>query len=219
MGADFLVLNTFALDYERSLVFRNRSGSLCDDDQLKSAGLRPLTTRGYFAINDSGLFNMTRLRSGAGASELVPNVPTVPLRMGGARFIGQLDSGLDDSIVRHSLYGNKALLEMLTKAGVKTVPVGTPPSQLSACGGANDTVQEFLLPEGARLEFMGTDDQPVRSYGDAHLFIKTPTPASLKCGGIATWTTPAAQVGNSFLRDARFVLYDATRMLVWIHKD
>ena len=37
-----------------------------------------------------------------------------------------------------------------------------------------------------------------------------------KCGGIGTWTTPAAQIGASFFADVGVLVFDPFSSRVWI---
>jgi hypothetical protein len=49
--------------------------------------------------------------------------------------------------------------------------------------------------------------------------VKVVLPEADRCGGIETWTVPAAQMGASFLVDAQAVVFDPISSRVWLPKD
>lgn len=51
------------------------------------------------------------------------------------------------------------------------------------------------------------------------LFVKERLPEAERCGGIETWTVPAAQIGASFLVDAQAVVFDPITSRVWVPKN
>ena len=67
---------------------------------------------------------------------------------------------------------------------------------LSTCTGFAETVRSYTLAGGYALEFIDAASGVVRSYPDAKVFEKVASPAA--CGGIGTWSAPAAQVAASF---------------------
>jgi hypothetical protein len=46
--------------------------------------------------------------------------------------------------------------------------------------------------------------------------VKHGSPETFPCGGISTWTVPAAQVGASFFIDEQALVVDPTTSRVWI---
>ena len=48
------------------------------------------------------------------------------------------------------------------------------------------------------------------------IFVKHTPQAAKVCGGIGTWTVPAAQIGTSFFIDAAAVVFDPPRHRVWL---
>src|SRR5206468_2777677 len=107
VGTDFLSLNVFTLDYEHGDVYRADQKSFCPDGVLLKAGLRPLSTAGYYASDPS------KIKAG------LPNVPTVPVRIGTVDAIAQLDTGFDDAVHRHSVNINTAFFSAVKAAGIK----------------------------------------------------------------------------------------------------
>jgi hypothetical protein len=46
--------------------------------------------------------------------------------------------------------------------------------------------------------------------------VKRTPAAALRCGGIGTWTAPAAQIATSFYVDAGVMVFDPFAERVWI---
>ena len=51
-----------------------------------------------------------------------------------------------------------------------------------------------------------SDGQAVRRVSGVTLFLKNSPPAIRRCGGIGTWSQPAAQMGASFVNDGTLVV-------------
>ncbi len=205
VGTDFLMFGAYTVDYEHAVVYRADRGAFCSDDVLRAAGLAPLSTAWYYASDPS------RLAPG------VPNVPTVPVRMGSAQAVAQLDTGFDDAVVPHSVNVNRAFFDAIGAAGVALEAVPAAGATLSTCvQGQAETVKAYRAPPGVTLDFLAVDGTPARSVGSVWIFLKETPAAAHVCGGIGTWTTPAAQIGASFYVEARKLVLDPFSSRVWI---
>ena len=205
VGTDFLMFDVYTLDYEHAAVYRAPRGAFCADAVLAAAGLRPLSTASYYASDPSKL--------GPGAS----NVPTVPVRLGLAQAVAQLDTGFDDARQRHSVNVNRAFFDAIAAAGVKLEEAPRSSMILSTCvPGQTETLTAYRPPPGVTFDFLATDGTPARSADDVMLFLKETPAAARICGGIGTWTKPGAQVGASFYVDAKKMVFDPLSSRVWM---
>src|SRR5277367_4066943 len=88
---------------------------------------------------------------------------------------------------------------------------GTPLSTLTlttCVEGVTEPVAGYRLASPATFDFVADGGVAARSYASAALFVKnTPTDAQ-SCGGIGTWTVPAAQVAASYFNDMQFIVFD-----------
>lgn len=203
IGTDFLAQHVYTLDYAKNLVQRAEARSFCADDVLRAEGLAPLTSEGYYASEPG------RLRADT------PNVPTIPVRIAGVAAVAQLDTAFNDTTIRHSVNINRALFDAMIKSGVALTKGASVPLSTCVPGVWEDTV---IYRGAARLELVGTDGAPVRSADDATFLLKETPPAAMRCGGIGTWTEPAAQIGASFYVDAGRVVFDPFSSRVWLPK-
>jgi hypothetical protein len=205
LGTDFLMFNVYTLDYEHAAVYRADRGAFCADDVLRAAGLVPLSTASYYASD------LSRLAPG------VPNVPTVPVRVGSARAVAQLDTGFDDQRYRHSVNVNRAFFDAIKAAGVALEAVPEATMTLSTCvPGQTETVTGYRTAPGVTFDFLATDGTVARSAAGVWLFLKETPAVARGCGGIGTWTTPAAQVGASFYVEAKRLVLDPLSSRVWM---
>jgi hypothetical protein len=205
VGTDFLMFDVYTLDYEHAAVYRAPRASFCADAVLSAVGLRPLSTALYYASDPSKL--------GPGAS----NVPAVPVRVGSAQAVAQLDTGFDDGRQRHSVNVNRAFFDAIQAAGVKLQEQPLSSMTLSTCvPSQTETLTAYRLPPGVTFDFLATDGTPARSADDAMLFLKETPAAARVCGGIGTWTKPGAQVGASFYVDAKKMVFDPFSSRVWM---
>jgi len=216
VGADLLVTSVFTLDYANRAIFQSRSGDFCDDSVLQEAGMEALSTRGFFSGDERSLYHLRRVSSTASPAELVPNVPTVTLRVGPIDAVAQLDSGFGDSIDRHSININKPLFDKLVAAGVRLEAVGQA-TTLASCKGA-DSVQEYAVSPTTDVG-LTTVNGGLLKFTHARFWLKTSSAESHSCKGIATWDAAAAQLGNSFMVDSGMVVYDPMGSRVWISKN
>lgn len=229
LGTDFLAVYAFTLDYAGQTLRRaergarpsastsefagsgdagdggpTSPGAFCSDTTLKAAGFSPLNTAGYYSHTPGSM-------SG-------PNVPTVPLAVAGARAVAQLDTGFDDGFVPHAINVNEAFFRAIqaTSPGA-LLRAPTLDAALTTCvAGLDETVEAYRLAAGATSAFLDRDGVPVRPRGDTVLFVKRTPQAAYRCGGIGTWTEPAAQVASSFFHDAGALVFDPFQSVVWM---
>jgi hypothetical protein len=201
IGTDFLSQHVYTFNYAEGVVHRADAREFCADDVMVSEGFKPLSTEGYYAADASRIMAD------------VPNVPTIPIRIAGVAAIAQIDTAFTDSMIRHSVNINRALLDKLVAAGAKlTKGEGIP---LSTCV-PNVWETTYIYRGVARFEMMGMDGHAVRASDDATFLLKESPPAAHKCGGIGTWKTPAAQIGASFYVDAGRIVFDPFTSRVWM---
>ncbi len=204
LGTDFLAVHAFTLDYAGQTLRRAEQGAFCSDATLKAAGFSPLNTAGYYSHTPGSV-------SG-------PNVPTVPLVVAGARAVAQLDTGFDDGFVPHAINVNEAFFRAIqaTSPGA-LLRAPTLDAALTTCvAGLQETVEAYRLAPGTTSAFLDRNGVPVRPRGDTVLFVKRTPQAAYRCGGIGTWSEPAAQVASSFFHDAGALVFDPFQSVVWM---
>jgi hypothetical protein len=152
---------------------------------------------------------------------VVPNVPTVPITIAGVAALAQLDTGYDDRITRHSININQAMLALLqAQSPVKITRKVTKDLYLTTCvPGLSQRGEAWALEPGVEVNFVGEGASVARHDTGNLLFVKVVLPEADRCGGIETWTVPAAQMGASFLVDAQAVVFDPISSRVWLPKD
>lgn len=205
IGTDFLSASPFTLDYAKKTIARAKT--LCDDATLKGAGLAPLDSKGFYATAISGLDPLSKVVSGAPSNVTVPNLPTVPVTIAGAKGLVQLDTGFDDAVVPFSINVNEAFFAQIA-AGSLVRDAGRDLS-LSTCVGVSEAVEAYSLATGKAV-VLGA-----RSFDKAVVFVKRTPPAAKSCGGIGTWTVPAAQVGATFFAAFGTWVFDPVTSRVW----
>jgi hypothetical protein len=201
IGTDFLSQHTYTVDYARGTLHRADARSFCTDDVLRSEGLAPMSSEGYYAADPA------RLRDDA------PNVPTIPVRVAGVVAVAQLDTAFNDTLIRHSVNINKPLLEAMLKGGAKLIKGAGIPLSTCVPGVWENTV---VYRGDTRFEMLGEGGKAVRFADDATFLLKDTPPAAMKCGGIGTWSKPAAQIGASFYVDAGRLVFDPFTSRVWM---
>jgi hypothetical protein len=214
LGTDFLAANVFALDYTRKQIHRTGSGA-CDDATLTNAGLRALSTTGFYGSSSTARKPMSDVLAGASGS--VPNVPTVPVRVAGVTAVAQLDTGFADVQIPHSVNINVAFFDAIRAASPDALVRDTASDlSLTTCAGVAESVEAWRLAPGTSFELVDESGAAARAEPAAVLFVKHTPAAALRCGGIGTWTAPAAQVATSFYVDAGLLVFDPFASRVWI---
>lgn len=216
LGTDFLATGVYTLDYARKRIHRGDRGA-CDDTTLTRAGLKPLSTRGYYGSSEVVRKPMIDVLATAGDSA-VPNVPTVPVRVAGVTAVAQLDTGFADTHVAHSVNVNTAFFDAIQAANPGALLRDAASDlSLTTCAGVAEPVEAWRLAPGVVFELVDESGAAARSERAAVLFVKRTPAAARRCGGIGTWTAPAAQVAASFYVDAGVVVFDPFASRVWIN--
>ena len=136
-----------------------------------------------------------------------PNIPSIPLRVGGVLAVAQVDTGYDDGLHPPSLNINPALFERIQAQGPRLQRLPAADLRLSSCvPGQHAMVRAYRLPARASVELIGSDGQVVRRLSGVTVYLKLSPPALQPCGGIGTWPKPAAQLGASFINDGTLVV-------------
>jgi hypothetical protein len=207
IGTDLLNDHVFTLNYANGLLHRATPTTFCSDDVLRRVGFRPLSTRDYYGTDQAALRCPSAPRGGC------PNIPTIPVRIGAATAVAQIDTGYDDGM-RPGLNINRAWLRQLQAAGVPLQREPAADLTLSTCAGVSESVLAYRLPAGTALELVGEDGGAVRRREGVTLFLKDTPAAARRCGGIGIWDQPAAQLGASSVNDGSLVV-DPRRQRVW----
>ncbi len=215
VGTDFTSLKTLSISYSHAKIWASApSLTFCSDSTLAAAGFRALPTTGFYSNDFSKLKPMSAVDSAITTGH-VPAVPTVPVRIAGADAVAQLDTGFDDALVKYSINVNKAFYDAIVTADASAL-VADPSHNLSlsTCTGSAEPVKAYKLASGRALELLDGASGVVRKYPTAEIFVKTASPHA--CGGIGTWTTPAAQMAASFFVDMGSMIFDPYTARVWI---
>ena len=217
LGTDFLATSVYTLDYARKRIYRGDRGA-CADATLSRAGLKALSTRGFYGSSDVPLKAMTDVLADANPGSTVPNVPTVPVRVAGVTAVAQLDTGFADTRIAHSVNVNTAFFDAIQKANPGAlVRDAASDLSLTTCAGVAEPVEAWRLAPGTSFELVDESGAAARTEKAAVLFVKRTPAAARRCGGIGTWTAPAAQVAASFYVDAGVVVFDPFASRVWIN--
>lgn len=207
LGTDFLCFNVFTIDYLNNELFRNYSNNFCADSILLNEGFKAVSTAGYYS-NDLKKLNNT----------CTPNIPTIPIKIGNISAVAQIDPGFDDRLYRHSVNINQAFFNALVDAGIALIENHIADYQLSTCiNGLKESVKAYKLPNGVGFSIIGINGEPIIIHSDANIFLKQTSIEAKNCGGIGTWQIPAAQLGASFLIDAKKVVFDPFKAKVWFY--
>jgi hypothetical protein len=217
LGTDLLSQVALTLDFVEHNVFRARPGALCSDATLEAAGFVSLSSAGYFASDTSALVGLASVVAGVEAAPRVPNVPTVPLRIGNTTAVAQLDTGFDDALVPFSVNVNEALYHAIALATPHAL-VRKPSADLAltTCAGVAEAVEAYTLAPGFDLALVDTSGKAAKTYRSATLFVKRTPLEARRCGGIGTWSTPAVQIGASFYSDLGVLVFDPFTSRVWV---
>ncbi len=222
IGTDFLANYPFTLDYENGRIWRGSKTAFCSDAQLLAAGFSPIPTGGFFVNDSSKLRPLSEVIAAPDAATtknfVVPNVPTIPITIGGVSALTQLDTGYDDRVTRHALNINQALLEQL-RAKDPGLLTRTPDEDLfltTCVGGLSQKAEAYTLRKGTAVDFIAQGGEVGRRDVGNVVFVKEQSADAARCGGIDTWTVPAAQMGASFLVDSFAVVFDPITSRVWI---
>ena len=218
IGTDLTSQQVITVDYAGAHAYAASAASACSASALTAAGFVSLTTAGFFENNIGLLEPGTDVDSNDAANESVPDVPTVAVRVGGTGALAQLDTGFDDSVTPFSVNVNQAFYAAIVAANASAlVRAASLDESLSTCvEGVDEPVKAYTLAAGVTFDFVGAGSSVARSYASAVIFVKETPAAAQDCGGIGTWTVPAAQVGASFYVDMGALVFDPFGAQVWI---
>jgi hypothetical protein len=192
IGTDFLSLLTVQIT--ESAVFLGEQP--CQPTTMRAHGFVLISQERFFSSDPSAI------------DSRLPNVPIVFLRLGGARVWAQIDTGYDDEIYSHSVDINHALYERLIKDGMRLRQVSE--ITVSTCEGRETRPVYSLMDNSLVVE---TDQaQPIVRTENFYLILKQAN----GCGGIGAMYEPAAQLGASFLRLFRAIVFDPKSKAVWL---
>jgi hypothetical protein len=223
LGTDFFATAVYTIDFTTGAgsgtVYHAPAGTFCDDQTLGEAGFVALSSVGFYSNDFRNLKPSSAVLDGGSPGSTVPNVPTVPLRIGGVVAQTQLDTGFADERVPHSINVNEAYYSALQAAHPDAL-VRAPDLDLAlttCVSGLAEIVEAYRLGPGyrAELETVLPSGGTTSGATDAVVFVKHTPAAARSCGGIGTWDIPAAQIGASFFA-GRLVGFDPFRGLVWL---
>jgi hypothetical protein len=219
IGTDLLARAVYTLDYEAKVVRRALADDACSDAELGGLGFTALSSAGSYARDPAGLAQLSTVVADAAPGVRVPNVPTVPLRIGAVRAPVQLDTGFDDALHPLSVNVNEAFLAaVLAENPSALVRARERDLSLSTCAGIAEPVEAYVLAPGTTLALVDEVSADAMTTGDATLFVKRTPVAARRCGGIGTWTAPAAQLGAAFFARLRTVVFDPYTSRVWVKR-
>ena len=121
----------------------------------------------------------------------LPNVPAIRLALAGLTVPAQIDTGFDDNIDPGIIQGNAALLAALRAAHVSLTPE---PGKATLGCAANRVNERWRIANGPLLEIK----------------------ADAACGGIARFSKPWAQLGASWLKRWRIIIFDGLGEQIWV---
>jgi hypothetical protein len=217
LGTDLARMSALTLDYAGARIFRAGEGALCDDAKLLAGGFVPLSAKGFFARDASSLALFSSVAASSTGSATVPNVPTVPVRIGGVSALAQLDTGFSDKVLPFSINVNEAMLAAIqAKDPALLVRDASRDQSLTTCAGVAEAVDAYRLAPAASVELVTESGAAARAWSQAVLFVKHTPSAAIRCGGIGTWSVPAAQMAASFFIDTKTMIFDPFTSRVWV---
>jgi len=224
IGTNVLSQNVYSIDFKEHKLRESSFDHTCSDQELINAGFVALSTKGYFSSDTKSqkLFPESHIKPlQKNTNNLsVPNIPTIPIKIGEVEAVAQIDSGFDDQVHPFSVNINKALLHLVNSKKERLVRITEiPVMRLLTCGkGIYTTITAYRLKEGETFQWTAANHLAARSYSKAIFFLKDEAPEALICGGIGTWDIPAAQIGVSFLKDMGIIIFNANTQTVWVPK-
>ena len=195
IGTDLLSL--LSVQFTGSAVFLGAQP--CQPNALRAHHLIPIAQNGFFSSNPSMI--------DGGLS----NVPVLFLRLGEVHTWAQIDTGYDDTVYRNSVDINEALYERLVNNGMKLERVAD--ISVSTCEGRES--RHVYTVKGRSLVIETDQAKPIKRIETFYLILKSAN----GCGGIGAMTTPAAQLGASFLQILGTVVFDPRSETVWVDGD
>ena len=168
----------------------------CSSVALRGAGFIPVNQTGFFS-SDPTLLNEGR-----------PNVPVLFFGLGEVHVPAQIDTGYDDQLYPYSIDINQALFDRLHQSGFEMAMTGE--INVATCDGHES--RRVYAVVGPDLVIETEDAKPITRTNSFYLVLK---PAN-RCGGIASISSAAAQLGASFLKLFQTIVFDPQARVVWI---
>lgn len=194
IGTDFLSLLT--AEFTRGAV--TLGDKPCDALALRGLGFIPVSEKGFFSSDLSTI--------GAGLAD----IPVVYLRLGEVRAWAQIDTGYADTVIPHSVDINEALYDRLVASGVRLERAAD--IVVLTCEGRESRRVYAVKDRALAIENEG--GEPIVETMSFRLIVKTAN----GCGGIGAMTTPAAQLGASFLKLFGSIVFDPKSAMVWVER-
>ena len=140
------------------------------------------------------------------------------MSVGGVGALAAYDLGFDDDVTPFSVNINQAFYAAITAAApTALVRDSSLDGTLTTCvSGVSQSVTGYRLAAPATFDFLTDGGAVARSYAQAAIFVKSTPAAAQVCGGIGTWTVPAAQVAASYFDDMQILLFDPYSARVWV---
>lgn len=216
LGTDFFSLLTLTFDYGASEIRNAPRGTLCSDAALEEAGFASLSVEGFYSNDLSRLRPLRDVVMDASSGITVANVPTVPIRVAGVDAFAQLDTGFDDTLVPNTVNVNVAFFDAIMAADATALmrDAGNDLALSTCVVGVTENVSAYRLEEA--LELIGEDGTSVRDLAGVRVFVKNTPAAARRCGGIGTWSVPAAQVAASLHVALGQIVVDPFTSRVWV---
>jgi hypothetical protein len=192
IGTDFLSLLT--AQFSGSALFLGDRP--CDLDALRARGLVPVSQAGFFSSDPPTI------------GDGLPNVPVVYLRLGEVRAWAQIDTGYADTVYPLSVDINEALYDRLNESGARLERL--PDIGVWTCEG-----RESRRVYAVRDQALAIENEQARPILETESFALIVKPAN-GCGGIGAMSTPAAQLGASFLKLFGTIVFDPKSATVWL---
>jgi hypothetical protein len=170
----------------------------------KPCEAKTLRARGFIPVAETGFFSSDLSTIGDGLA----NVPVAYLRLGKVRAWAQIDTGYADAVIPHSVDINEALYDRLVASGARlerAADVG-----VLTCEG-RESRRVYAVKDRA-LAIENERGEPIVETDSFHLIVKKAN----GCGGIGAMTTPAAQLGASFLKLFGSIVFDPKSATVWV---
>jgi len=206
VGTDFLSDYVYTLDYMNQWIYKSVKPLFVKDSILLAAGFKPASSKGYYANDLSQLHPNT------------VNCPVVPVKIGSVSAEALVDPGFDDFVHYHSININQAFYNALIKANIQLVPMNEKPESLSTCDSAvRELVTGYTLAPGTTFSIICKDGRSILISSDVHIMVKETPDAAKGCFGIGSWGVPGAQIGASFLKEAKIVIFDPFSSTVWFY--
>jgi hypothetical protein len=219
VATDILSEYVITLEYPAGLAFGSPQSGFCSDAALQAAGFVSLSTAGFYENDVSLLEPATDVDSNAATGLSVADVPTVKVQLAGVGALAQLDTGFED-VMPFAVNINQAYYAAIMAASPSALVRDTSlDTTLTTCvEDVSQPVMGYRVAAADTFDFMADGGGVARSFAITVLYVKQTPEAAESCGGIGTWTVPAAQVGASYFNAMQGIVFDPYGARVWIPK-